>query len=169
MNCMVDLYDRDGLVIRTSHCRSGMESFFIATSKVRGIKLFKTLAHATRAFKRQSKFSLTGYAPKVYGEINQYKMICEKPERYKAFETMSDDSHVIRPKKLQMLFGFKTQRVRTITYERYNKLGSGKRSGLSKLLVAMEKAKFTTGDIHDGNVGWIGRKLVAIDFGDQSS
>ena len=123
----------------------GIESLFVRTSKFRGIKIFATSAECKRSMSRQNKAHKHKLAPQVFSV---------KPEQY----AIEDNN------KLHIGWGYVTEAVET---EEIRALGWRKYEDLErKLYRELRKAGIDHGDLHNENVGYKGKKLVCIDFGD---
>lgn len=115
------------------------------TAKKTGYKIYKTLMEASKAFERQSKAYKAGLAPrpgKVFVKL------------YKDYSP---------------LFGYTTQIAKTINSNGYNDARYNQLiENMEEISRKLRKIGILTRDLHDGNFGYIGKRLVCIDFGSES-
>ncbi len=130
--------------------RSGIECMFVQLTKNVGIKIYRGRMEAESSCERQTKAHKIGVAPKVMSRVkkcyvgNLLEWDCDN-----IFD--SDDPYC---------YCYMTQIAKCPTrYRQEEKVELKKR---------MEKARLPTWDLHGANLGRIGKKLVAIDFGDES-
>ena len=130
--------------------RSGVECMFVQLTKNVGIKIYRGRMEAENSSKRQTKAHKIGVAPKVMSRVkrcyvgNLLEWDCDN-----IFD--SDDPYC---------YCYMTQVAKCPTRYRGEEL--------DQLVRKMGKSKFSTWDLHNGNLGRLGKKLVAIDFGDES-
>lgn len=136
----------------------GCEAVFIQISPRVGIKGYEDKNDARTALKKQTKAHEIGIAPKVLSEIIEIIMpvggttLGYTPTRYQK------NAH-------RRLFGFKTQvatRVGDVDYDK-------NRTRINTIEKKLKRLRLDTGDMHYNNLGWIGNKLVYIDFGLEST
>jgi hypothetical protein len=133
---------------RTVHdfVKSGIESWFIQMTKKTGVKIFMSKPECRRAMRRQKKAWKHLAAPKV---------LSDKPEQ---FAMQLDGDIYIR-------WGYRTEYARPIKTAE-----DGRRFNyeVEDLALLLESCGLSGCDLHDQNVGFVGRNLVCIDYGDIS-
>jgi hypothetical protein len=145
-----------------SEPKGGMEAVFIQISKCRGVKAFETKAEAERSLQRQNLAHAERVAPKVYSNIFEIIMPVGGTAMAEEYSYYARGT-VRRNEMMRRMYGYKTQVARRI--------GEFDDEGRQyyALIEAMSDLGFCEYDLHDENVGWIGKKLVCIDFGDASA
>lgn len=145
--------------------KRGCETFFFPISRQRGLKVFLERKNALFSFKRQSKASEHKLAPKVYGK-GIFKIILPM-----GFEQLGKGQKSIYDAPLDtdllsffrndpILYGYYTQRAKMDRVE----ITSDMRESLSESLNKIFPRE-RHDDCHLANVGWVGKRLVMVDFG----
>jgi hypothetical protein len=128
--------------------KCGVESAFIQLTEQVGIKLFPREYSAIECRKNQIKAARRGLGPKVLSEV----FICHRADGRRITTSECRDNHE---------HGYLTQvaspRPSRCTEELFNKLEK-----------RFNKIGMDCCDLHDDNVGFIGKKAVIIDFGSYS-
>jgi len=157
---------------------SGAECIFIQISPRIGVKLFYNNKYAAqRSAYRQNKASKFLLGPRVLSPIHKYSMIIERnnliyldrKDRISAGSIFGKDSwHCNYPRDNKFIFyGYKTQIAKM--YNSKFKKTEGKIRSLKLALNSIVFKRDGFGDLVAGNnCGWIGKNLVAVDFGDFS-
>ena len=126
-------------------CRTGSRCVFIRLSENIGLKLYKDESNATRTVERQTKAFKHGLGPKVLSGVKAYRMK--------------------RRGKFRTFYGYKTQIVKLCRREYDNEELGHK---MDQLISNLEDIGLPSYDVCWFNCGWIGDKLVCIDFDDVS-
>lgn len=121
---------------------TGVESGFIQISKSTGIKLFARRAWRDHSFYGQYYGHKKGLAPAV-------------GQRFSMAVPRSDDAFDSIDEKQFKIYGYFTQVADKV----------GKRRPSTSFLKKLRDAGLTTWDVHNGNVGMLGDKMVCVDFG----
>lgn len=141
--------------------KGGTEAVFVQISKTQGIKAFETMTEATRSHERQSKAWAVNVAPKVCSRV--FEIVMPVGGTHMAREYCYTAHKIVNRKKMtRRMYGYETQvatRVGDFDFESRK---------YSNLCSAFEKLELDASDLHEENVGWIGDRLVCIDFGDAS-
>ena len=127
----------------------GIECMYIQLSNRKGIKVYGTLREARFAHRNQSLASLYQLAPKVYTKIQKCNFNFHKHDYEGAF------NH-------DQKFGYFYITQVAITPS------GARRKEIDDLENNLAGLNIITSDLHFKNLGRIGKKLVAIDFGSAS-
>lgn len=158
------LIDESGFVhpleLQEGH-KWGSESVFIRTSKTVGFKGFESKMEAERSLERQAKAHEHNIAPKVLSEVVEIVMpVGETP--LSAHYSRKTCKVGYYKNKQRRLYGYKTQVATDIgtdtTEDEFNALYD-----------KCKELDMCWCDLHDANIGRVGKKLVCIDFGDRSA
>lgn len=121
----------------------GASCVFVRLSSEVGLKFYSSKSERNFAYRLQQRAAKLGIGPLVYGKVDLA------------------DGIEIRIKKIGywcdkfIQYGYLTQiaKQKRVSYAAFNTLGR-----------KMRKHGFCTADVCDANVGFIGKKLVCIDF-----
>ena len=138
-------------VRRTIHKdpKCGVECMFIHLTKSVGVKIFTNKGRAERSCKRQRKAYRLGFAPKVLSRVKK----CYTNNLHHL-----DHNDVLCGEVF--CHCYMTQVVETRRNYSDN--------AIEKLEKKVRRARMSSGDLHNGNIGVIDGELVMIDFGDVS-
>lgn len=123
---------------------SGVECSFVALNNKEGIKAFICEEDARYSHKLQAKAEKAKVGPAVLSDV------------FPIFMTADSDESSRRDRSLKYKFAYITQLAIMKTYTRRQK------EALCRKLVRVD---ISTNDMHSGNLGFIGNRLVRIDFG----
>ena len=123
----------------------GCSCMFVAITSDIGIKFYSSKSERNYAFKLQKKASKFRIGPNVFGKIDLDKPVSG------AGVTISDYG---------FQYGYLTQKARTSSRITDSKI--------EKLIEKMNDLGFHTSDVCAPNVGYIGKRLVCIDFDEGS-
>jgi len=143
--------------------KSGCETVFVPISKRIGIKGFETLIEASSSIDRQTQAWVHGVAPKVLSEIIEVILPVGKTNLGSHFNKKACGSTIYH-KKHRRLYDYKTQIA-----SRVGEKISFSSPEYKHLESTMNQLGFCKFDLHSQNMGWIGKRLVCIDFGDMSA
>lgn len=122
----------------------GIECEFFTVKKT-GYKVYRSLMEAYKAFERQSKAYKAGLAPRPG----------------KMFVQLYKDG--------TPTYGYTTQIAKIINGNRYSDTRYNQLiENMEEISRKLRKIGILTRDLHDGNFGYIGKRLVCIDFGSES-
>lgn len=133
--------------------RQGVECMYVQLTKKVGMKIYATKGRAERSRKRQLK--AYAFAPKVLSEVQKCLMGNLLSYDKEGIFRNSYDNHS------KYGFFFLTQVAET--HVRHTD------KELDQLANNMRRIKLGYEDLHYNNIGRIGKKLVVIDFGDEST
>jgi hypothetical protein len=140
--------------------KSGVESTFYRINKRKGVKIFKNKREALKACRTQVKAWRRKIGPAVY-EKDGYTDPAEYGYAQK-FGVMSENG-----KGIEIRYGHYTQVVRTRSDMNRSKFRKMYANQIRNLKQALNKIDAGS-DMHNDNVGFIGNKMVCIDFGHYS-
>jgi len=127
----------------------GVECMYIQLTNTKGIKVYGTLRDARYAHKNQSLASIYQLAPKVYSRVQKCNFNFHKVDNYGAFRHNQKFAYFYITKVAITPSG-PTSKER------------------EDLIDNLAGLNIMASDLHCGNLGRIGKKLVAIDFGKES-
>jgi len=130
----------------------GQEAFFIVLSNGTGLKIYSDddMGNALASRERQIMAYDAGIAPKVLTQVMKLEV--------KEF----------RDSDPEIVWGYKTQVAKTVD-SCYDFRSLYTDSDMEHLVDTLSSIGLATNDLHNGNLGIIGNRLVAIDFGDLST
>lgn len=135
--------------------KRGIECMFIKLNKKQGVKIFPTESKAKFARKRQRKAYKYGIAPKVYSKV--CKCLVDNLRKF------DRDGFFIDESGNERMFGY------CYITEVAHKGGRHTPKEIKRLEAVYDHLGFKSYDFHGGNLGRINGKLVAIDFGKEST
>ena len=140
----------------------GVECLFVKLNSKVGIKIYYSLKEATRARARQLLAHKHSLGPEVLSEVHQ----CYMKNLIRTVDTYCGD-FLTKYNNFPRDYGYfyKTEVVKVV-YDRYLKITPSDLFNLQKQFIGIGLGMK---DLHHNNVGRKGRKLVCLDFGDESS
>jgi len=128
----------------------GCEAKFVQITKTKGVKFFWTKIEASRSFNRQKKAALHKFGPKVFSEDVERFGFTDK-------------------NAIHIQWGYITEIAKTFNSLKELKDYKSKNINHMDILRAgLRKMRIGGYDLHFNNIGIIRRRLVCIDFGDES-
>lgn len=151
---------------QNSRPKSGAETVFIPITKKIALKGFVTKSEAKAAIRRQQKASKYKLAPKVISP-DIFEVIMPVGGTFLASIKGWNRIRNKPPYKQQhrRLFAYKTQIVDKVLGQ---KISNANKQKIEELEEKMQKYRLSITDLHYGNVGLIGNRMVCIDFGNLS-
>lgn len=132
---------RKQILENITQAQFGCSCMFVPIERGKAAKVYRTKGERNYAAKKQRLAFKLGFGPKVYKSFDLSRGIRAGTSAY-------------APKGSVYRYGYVTQ-IATCVH-RYD--------GSPTLERKMHKHKFSTYDLHGGNIGRIGRRLVCIDF-----
>ena len=124
----------------------GVEAFFVKINKEVGVKIFETKKNAIHSMSRQIDAYKKKFAPKTLSGIDKFAIVYGNNRM-----------------EMKVGWGYKTQVARLLTErekDRYDEF---------EFKAELKRAGVPFRDTHEDNVGYIGKRLVRIDFGECST
>lgn len=147
--------------------KHGAESMYIQLTKKVGVKIFPKKESAEHSMIFQQKAHKKGIGPKVLSRVKECYV---KDFRNIAPDLFYKESGSINKPDVPLKYGYFYKTEVAETNFRYSKWLEQKMNELTKLAMEIEHNKEVLGsDVHKHNVGFIGDKLVLIDFGEYST